>query len=108
MENERKNIPSTTTEEQDLKSAGQRQINLIWETIQRHIALFVVTIACLVSAAVVIASVVRASGEPSSLVLAAFTLLSNISFLVAGFYFGRTNHARIGDAASGKMDTRFN
>ncbi len=102
------NIPATTTGEQDRKSAGQREINLIWENTQRLIALFVVVMGCLVSGVVVIASTVTGTGEPSSLVLAAFTLLSNISFLVAGFYFGRTNHARIGDDADKRntMDTR--
>src|SRR5678816_650537 len=105
-------LTPNTTAEQDLKSAGQREINLIWERTQRHIALFVVTVACVVSGIVVIVSVTRGENEAgaSSLVLAAFTLLSNISFLVAGFYFGRTNHARIGDdkerASSGVMDTR--
>jgi hypothetical protein len=91
------NVASKTTAEQDLRTAGQREINLIWERTQRHIALFVVVLAGTVSSIVVVASVVKGGGEPSSLVLAAFTLLSNISFLVAGFYFGRTNHARIGD-----------
>lgn len=92
------NIPSRTTAEQDLRTAGQREINLIWETTQRHIALFVVAVGCTVSAIVVIYSVLQGS-TADPLVLAAFTLLSNICFLVAGFYFGRTNHARIGDDA---------
>lgn len=104
-----RNLPPKTTAEQDLKSAGQREINLIWETTQRHIALFVVVVGCTVSATVVVYSVVKGS-TTDPLVLAAFTLLSNICFLVAGFYFGRTNHARIGDdkmsAESGTMDTR--
>lgn len=100
------NVASKTTVEQDLRTAGQREINLIWERTQRHIALFVVTLGCLVSAIVVITSVMLHSGEPNSLVLAAFTLLSNISFLVAGFYFGRTNHARIGDEKTKSMDDR--
>ena len=94
------NVASKTTAEQDLRTAGQREINLIWERTQRHIALFVVLLAGIVSGVVVITSVVMRDAEPSSLVLAAFTLLSNISFLVAGFYFGRTNHARIGDSKS--------
>lgn len=91
------NLASKTTAEQDLRTADQRKINLIWENTQRHIALYVVALSGLVSATVVVATVIRGDGEPSSLVIAAFGLLSNISFLVAGFYFGRTNHARIGD-----------
>lgn len=101
-------VPPTTTSEEDLRTAGQRQINLIWETTQRHIALFVILIAGLVSAYVVVFSVATGK-EENALVLASFTLLSNIGFLVAGFYFGRTNHARIGDdpkALNTRMDDR--
>lgn len=102
-------LPPTTTVEQDLRTAGQRQINLIWETTQRHIALFVIGVGCLVSAYVVVFSVLNGK-ETNALVLAAFTLLSNIGFLIAGFYFGRTNHARIGDdpprRSYGSLDDR--
>lgn len=105
-----KSVPPTTTVEQDLRTAGQRQINLIWETTQRHIALFVIGVACLVSAYVVVFSLFTGK-ETNALVLAAFTLLSNIGFLIAGFYFGRTNHARIGDEPSrrsyGSLDDRM-
>jgi len=65
----------------DITSKGQRRINLIWECTQAAIAILVV----------------------SANVLAAFigstqmTLLGNAFFLVIGFYFGRTNHARLGD-----------
>jgi hypothetical protein len=39
--------------------------------------------------------------------LGAGTLLSNAFFLVIGFYFGRTNHARIGDEPrQGRYDDR--
>lgn len=100
-----RSLPPTTTSEQDLRTAGQRSINLIWETTQRHIALFVIFIAGLVSAYVVVYSVATGR-EENALVLASFTLLSNIGFLVAGFYFGRTNHARIGD--SPPLDDRMN
>lgn len=89
-------VAPTTTSEQDLRTASQRKINLIWEDTQRLIAIYVVGVACMVSAYVVVLNVTR-GGEVNALVIAAFTLLSNIGFLVAGFYFGRTNHARIGD-----------
>lgn len=89
-------LPANTTHEQDLRSAGQRDINMIWETTQRHIALFVIVIAGLVASFIIVYSLVTDRKE-SALVLAAFTLLSNIGFLIAGFYFSRTNHARIGD-----------
>lgn len=34
-------------------------------------------------------------------------LLSNAFFLVIGFYFGRTNHARLGDARVIGLDDRL-
>ncbi|HUF02810.1 MAG TPA: hypothetical protein VMM38_01400 [Aridibacter sp.] len=107
----RKNVPPRTTAEEDRRTSGQRDINLIWERTQRHIALSVVTVTCLVAAAIIGANLVRpceAGGisAPIALVLAAFILLSDLSFLVAGFYFGRTNHARIGDEKTRSMDDR--
>jgi len=100
-------VKPTTTAEQDLRTAGQRQINLIWERSQRFIALFVVVAGMLVAAFVVLWGVVKGSGDVS-LTLAAFTLLSSATFLVCGFYFGRTNHARIGDMPrrDGPLDDR--
>lgn len=70
-------MPPTTTTEEDLRTKGQRHINLIWETSQAAIALSVV-FACIFCAIYKIESV----------------LLANAFFLVIGFYFGRTNHAR--------------
>ena len=76
-------LPPTTTIEQDRYTFQQRRINLIWEVTQALIAV----------------SVVGAN------VIAAFQLsvesmmLSNAFFLVIGFYFGRTNHARTGGIA---------
>lgn len=108
------NIASRTTIEQDLRTAGQREINLIWEQTQKRIAMFVVLVANLVSAIVVIRGVLfveSVDAASAGLVLAAFTLLSSSCFLVLGFYFSRTNHARIGDdparkSSSGGMDDR--
>lgn len=88
--------PPTTTSEQDLRTASQRRVNLIWEYSQAGIAIMVV------SANVVYAFV--QTPIPGAAQLAAASgqsgLLSNAFFLVIGFYFGRTNHARIGDEPS--------
>jgi hypothetical protein len=88
MADDQQPLSPTTTGEQNLKTAGQRRINLIWEFTQAGIAISV-TITTLYVAAVL---VIRGSTET-----AAFLLLSNAFFLVIGFYFGRTNHARLGD-----------
>jgi hypothetical protein len=120
------NRPSTTTAEQDLASLdarieqalltkGQRAVNMRWENTQAYLAIFVVSIASVVSATVVILGVVivmvTGTGNTiiASLALAAFSFLASQASLVAGFYFGRTNHARIGDTGNkSAIDTRDN
>lgn len=69
------------------RTAGQRTINVIWEVTQAVIAL-AVTMATLFAAVSLVLQ-----GKPAD---AAFLLLSNAFFLVIGFYFGRTNHQRMG------------
>lgn len=69
------------------RTAGQRTINAIWEVTQAVIALSV-TLSTLFAATTLVIS-----GKPAD---AAFLLLSNAFFLVIGFYFGRTNHTRMG------------
>jgi hypothetical protein len=95
-------LPSTTTAEEDrssagsrdevsLRTAGQRRINVIWEITQAAIALAVTGSTLYVSAALAL----KDQGQT-----AAFLLLSNAFFLVVGFYFGRTNHQRVGGIGS--------
>jgi len=81
------NIPSETTSEQDRKTAGQRRVNIIWESTQAAIAITVTGATLYVSAQLAL----KDAGQT-----AAFLLLSNAFFLVIGFYFGRTNHQRQG------------
>lgn len=73
------NIPSTTTEEEDRHTFGQRRISLIWESTQAIIAITVV-------GATVFAALTGIESDA----------LHNTFFLVVGFYFGRTNHERRG------------
>lgn len=77
-------IPPTTTHQQDLVTAGQRKINLIWEYTQAAIAISVVVVSMI---AAVIAMI---SGKEVS------AFLSFVCGNVVGFYFSRTNHAAIG------------
>ena len=77
-------LPSTTTLQQDLTTAGQRRINLIWEYTQAAIAMIVV-VTSLISAMV--------AGWYGKEVSA---FLSFVCGNVVGFYFSRTNHAAIG------------
>ncbi len=81
-------LPPTTTVQQDELAANQRRVNLVWELSQATIALGVTFTTLYVAAVLAISD----QGQT-----AAFLLLSNAFFLVIGFYFGRTNHARAGD-----------
>lgn len=64
------------------------RLNLIWERTQASIAIGVTATGLSVAALLALQT-----GHPS-ISSAAFVLLSGLSNLVIGFYFGRTNHAR--------------
>jgi len=80
------NAPSTTTAEQDINTESQRHINRVWEYTQAAIAITVVVANIIVQVATVFMGL--KSPVPES--------LSNVLFLVVGFYFSRTNHTAIG------------
>jgi hypothetical protein len=79
-------IPPTTTVQQDLTTAGQRKVNLIWEYTQAFVAVIVVAVNLAVEAHAAFTKTVDAI-PPT---------LSNAMFLIVGFYFSRTNHQAIG------------
>jgi hypothetical protein len=83
--------------EKSLVTAGQRRINMMWEITQSLIAMSVTL------AALYVAMSLALKGDTNS---AAFILLSNSFFLVIGFYFGRTNHQRVGGVRSSDENTR--
>jgi cytochrome bd-type quinol oxidase subunit 2 len=83
-------IPATTTFQQDLVTAGQRHINVMWERTQQIIA---ITIAVAVTS---VCSTIILQAKDDSLRAPAFMLLSNVFFLVVGTYFQRTNHTKTG------------
>lgn len=96
-------IPPTTTREEQLHTEAQRKINSIWEFTQAGIA-GLITITTLVA----ILMIINRSNEMLIPIEAlALFILSCGFFLVIGFYFGRTNHARIGDIPSGKIEGRI-
>ncbi len=79
-------VSPTTTTQQDLTTAGQRKVNLIWECTQAAVALLVVGAN--------IAVWLRATFAGGAIVIPEG--LSNALFLIVGFYFSRTNHSAIG------------
>lgn len=83
----------TSTEEQDRVSLGQRHINLIWENTQRMVALSVIWTALGAASGLIVFG--RQLATPD-LQLAAAVFLFGVANLVTGFYFGRTNHQRVG------------
>ena len=84
-------LASTTTSEQDRKTAGQRRINIIWEVTQAVIAVSVVMTTLFVDGRVALTP-----GELSATQNAGLMQLNVMAALVTGFYFGRTNHQRQG------------
>lgn len=69
----------TTTLQQDLTTAGQRRVNLVWEFTQAGVALAI-------TLAVIYCSIIKSTSPE----------LTNAFFLIIGFYFSRTNHQAIG------------
>lgn len=66
---------------------GQRRVNLIWETTQAMIALGVTGAALYASLTITLRSDMDKT---------AFIFLTNVLMVIIGFYFGRTNHQKIG------------
>ena len=79
-------IPARTTTQQDLTTAGQRKVNLIWEYTQAFIAIVVVMAT--------MSSGLYQTMHPGEPQLP--TIMSVAFGTVVGFYFSRTNHAAIG------------
>lgn len=73
-------LPPETTAQQDLTTAGQRKVNLVWEYTQAALAITIVLGYMIL--------IVRRIPVP--------TTLDNLLFVVITFYYARTNHTRIG------------
>lgn len=74
--------------EENLTNAGQRRVNIMWEFTQAVMTILIVGtnmyVACLPAAV---------GGNPT---------LTNAMFVVLGFYYGRTNHQKIGGVIQGR------
>ena len=69
------------------RALGQRKINTIWEVTQAFIAITVTVAVLFASVKITLKSDMDKTG---------FIFLTNILFVIIGFYFGRTNHQKIG------------
>ncbi len=107
MESDQHPVDPTTTSEQDRKTLGQRRINLIWEMTQALITFIIIGTAMYVSGKIALIVVESNPTErATSMAITAFVLISNSTFLVLGFYFGRTNHQRTGGVGAREGDMR--
>jgi hypothetical protein len=79
-------VAPTTTTQQDITTAGQRRINLIWEYTQACIAVIVVVTTMVAGLETVWT---KSMDQVPNVICVAFGT-------VVGFYFSRTNHAAIG------------
>jgi len=89
-------LPATTTFQQDVTARGQRHINVMWERTQQIIAVAVTLFTLTICAFLI-------GRGPAELKLLAFTLLSNVFFLVVGTYFQRTNHTKTGGVSQNEV-----
>jgi len=89
-------IAATTTFQEDLTTAGQRKVNLIWEYTQAAIAIIVVLTA-MVSG---IIGQLHAEMQVPNLIGVAFGMIT-------GFYFSRTNHASIGGVGKKPTENEY-
>lgn len=92
-------MPENTEAEQEKTTAGQRRINLIWETTQAKIALFVVVVGVSINAIVILLCFIFIRDVTVNQVVLISLCLQFINLtagIVIGFYFSRTNHQAIG------------
>lgn len=80
-------VAPKTTAEEDITTAGQRKVNLIWEYTQASVALLTV-LGNLIVAVYFAVNRIPSNEYP--------IVLSSVLFLVVGAYFQRTNHQLTG------------
>lgn len=94
-----KTVASSVKADADiLRTEDQRRISGMWERTQQIIALSVVEATLLV----ILIQVAR--GDPD--VKTALAILFGLANLVIGFYFGRTNHQKVGGDSSPRDDAQ--
>lgn len=102
-----KPLPAKTTNQEDIAKAGQRTINLIWETTQSRIALLVVCIGLGVNGIGVMAVLVfdrDISANRLAVISVCLQFINLTAGIVIGFYFSRTNHTNVGGIGPRKTD----
>jgi hypothetical protein len=88
-------VAAKTTYQEDLTTAGQRAVNLIWETTQGNVANRVI-IGALAIDGITIALSLITGREITAAIMAALGFVNGLATGVTSFYFSRTNHTQIG------------
>lgn len=89
------NLPPNTTAADDLRTAGQRWTNRLWESVQAFISVTVVTACLFVNGKLAWMAVSGASSESQiAMASSANQNINILASLIIGFYFGRVNHQR--------------
>lgn len=96
-------VSASVRNEAELKSRGQRETSDMWERTQRQVALWVISSSLFV--AVVLAIFGKWLGFPE-IQLAAVVALFSMANNLTGFYFGRTNHTKVGGVGGSDAGTR--
>lgn len=92
-------LPPKTTEQEDMVTAGQRAVNLLWETTQARIALVVIFVGMFVNASLICVLVISnrdISVNRLAVISIALQFINLTAGIIIGFYFSRTNHTNIG------------
>jgi hypothetical protein len=99
-------MPPTTTLQQDKVTEAQRGTNLMWETTQKSIALWIVVGGFVINSMVVIVMLyvilvkltknIAVTTLEFALLTTALSQVGTSAALVVGFYFSRTNHSATG------------
>lgn len=103
-------LAPTTTEQDDIVTAGQRQINLLWEQTQSRIALMVVSAGVFLNSVLVVL-IVFSNREVSitqlSLISISLQFINLTVGIIIGFYFSRTNHTKTGGTGRTPQDGAY-
>lgn len=91
--------PARTTFQEDLVTAGQRNINFIWENTQGQIAKYVIFGTMLIDGVAVLMSILLNKDFTAAQGLT-LGFVNSLATGVVSFYFSRTNHTATGGVGS--------
>lgn len=103
-------LSPNTTEQEDITTAGQRAINLIWESTQAQIAKVSIYTGLAVNTLVVLLLIILSAEVSTAMIVVVLACLSSMNTMmgiIIGFYFSRTNHAAIGSIGKKATDDQI-